>query len=88
VKDSLLSHCLGEWTHLSKGLKRLRQDSDFVKMGDIKSVLKLGGVKEKDVLTIQKMVEEMFEGVEFKYDTTINCERVRRVFVGLKSKHS
>jgi hypothetical protein len=53
---------------------------------DIKTVLKQGGVKEKDVISIQKLVEGTFEGVEFINDSTVNSERVRRVFIGLKFK--
>ena len=60
------------------------EDKDFVKMTDIKNVLKQGGIKEKDIITIQKLVEEVFEDAEFKSDTTINGDRIRRAFVRLR----
>lgn len=59
-------------------------DKDFVKMTDIKNVLKQGGIKEKDIITIQKLVEEVFEDAEFKSDTTINGDRIRRAFLRLR----
>jgi P4 family phage/plasmid primase-like protien len=59
---------------------------DYVKITDIKNVLKQGGIKEKDIITIQKLVEEVFEDAEFRNDSTVNGDRVRRVFVGLKLK--
>uniref|UniRef100_A0A6C0DZ83 SF3 helicase domain-containing protein n=1 Tax=viral metagenome TaxID=1070528 RepID=A0A6C0DZ83_9ZZZZ len=61
-------------------------DKDYVKMSEIKTALKAGGIKEKDVITIQKIVEETFEDVEYIIDSSINSERVRRAFIGLKYK--
>lgn len=62
------------------------QNKDYVKMVDIKNVLKSGGMKEKDVVTIQKLVEDIFEGAEYRDDTHLERNRVRRVFTGLKYK--
>lgn len=67
--------------HFEKG-----DDKDYVKMTDIKAVLKQGGVKEKDVITIQKLVEGTFEGVEFKANSSINKKSVRNFFLSLKVK--
>jgi phage/plasmid-associated DNA primase len=61
------------------------EESDFVRLKDVKAVLKNSQVKEKDVITIIKLVEEMFDGVEFINDTFRNGERHRRVFWGLKT---
>jgi len=49
-------------------------------------LLKSGGMKEKDVVTIQKLVEDIFEGAEYRDDTHLERNRVRRVFTGLKYK--
>lgn len=62
-------------------------NKDYVKMTDVKYVLRNGGMKFANLHSVKKTVEEIFDGVEFKGDTTVNCERCRRVFVGLKPRY-
>jgi P4 family phage/plasmid primase-like protien len=59
---------------------------DYVKMINVKNVLKTGGVKEKDVITIQKIVEDLFEGVEYKECSKVQNVSVRSYFLGLRFK--
>lgn len=60
--------------------------TDYVKMKDVKNRLKQADIKDKDVITIKKIVEGLFDGIEYKHDGSISGERVSRVFVGLKMK--
>lgn len=60
--------------------------NDYVKLTDIKNVLKTGGIKEKDIITIQKIVEETFEKVDYKENSSVNNRSMRRFFLRLKSK--
>lgn len=62
-------------------------DKDYVKLTDIKSILKQGGIKEKDVVSIKKLVEETFDEVEFKDRSTVSKNRIRNFFLGLKMKN-
>lgn len=57
---------------------------DFVKIKDIKSVLKKNGIVEKDVITLKYIVEDMFEGVEFKDIKKINNKQYKSIFINLK----
>jgi hypothetical protein len=61
-------------------------EDDYVKMTDIKSTLKKFNAKEKDIITIKTIVENTFEGCEYKEDKRINKEKLKRVFVGIKYK--
>jgi len=61
-------------------------EDDYVKMTDIKSTLKKCNAKEKDIITIKTIVENTFEGCEYKEDKRINKEKLKRVFVGIKYK--
>jgi hypothetical protein len=70
---------------LQEHFERGKED-DYVKMTDIKSILKAGGIKEKDVITIRKLIEETFEDVEFKDNSRIKGKAVRNFFVKLKLK--
>jgi putative DNA primase/helicase len=67
--------------HIEKG-----DAKDYVKMTDIKALLKQGGVKEKDVISIQKLVEDHFEDVEFRENSYVNNKKVRNYFLGIKLK--
>ena len=57
---------------------------DFVKLKDIKSVLKNGGVKEKDVITIKYIVEETFDTINFKEFRRIEHIGIKNSFQYLK----
>jgi P4 family phage/plasmid primase-like protien len=61
-------------------------DKDYVKLTDIKNILKQGGVKEKDVITIKKLVEDTFDEVEFKEMSSVNNKKIRNYFLGLRLK--
>ena len=45
-----------------------------MKLTDIKNTLKQGRIKEKDVISIKKLVEETFSEVEFKERSTVEHE--------------
>ena len=59
------------------------EKNDYVKLKDIKSVLKNGGVKEKDVITIKYIVEETFDTVEFYDIKKINTKMFKSIFYKL-----
>ena len=61
-------------------------NKDYVKMVDIKNVLKNGGIKEKDVITIQKLVLDIFNDIEFRENSYMNNKKERNYFIGLKTK--
>lgn len=61
-------------------------ENDYVKMIDIKSAFKKSNIKEKDIITIKTIVENTFEGCEYKEQKRIDGEKKKRIFVGLKSK--
>lgn len=61
-------------------------DKDYVKLTDIKNTLKQGGIKEKDVISIKKLVEETFSEVEFREISSVDKKRIRNYFLGLKLK--
>jgi P4 family phage/plasmid primase-like protien len=61
--------------------------NDYIKLKEVKDVLKCKGIKEKDVITIIRIVTDTFENVEFKEDTTINHKHTRTCFLSLKSKN-
>jgi P4 family phage/plasmid primase-like protien len=56
----------------------------FVKMPEIKSVLKNNSIKEKDIITIRKIIEDTFPGVEYKQDSSVDGIRIKCFFTGLK----
>lgn len=60
--------------------------SDWVKMTDVKLVLKGGNIKEKDIITIQRIVEDLFGGCEYQDQKRVGEQRIRRVFVGIRNK--
>ena len=60
---------------------------DYVKITDIKNIFKTSGIKEKDIVTIKKIVEETFEDIEFKLDSKIDGKRIVKFFMGLKNKN-
>lgn len=62
-------------THFQQG-----DPTDFVKLKDVKTVLQNAHFKEKDVITIIKLVDETFENVEFKQ----RYNNIRNIFTGLK----
>jgi prophage antirepressor-like protein len=57
---------------------------DYVKLKDIKLVLKNGGVKENDIISIIKIVLDTFEESEFKEKSTVNNKFLRNYFLKLK----
>lgn len=61
-------------------------DSNYVRMSDVKRVLKNAGIKEKDVVTLRKIVEDAFPECEYIFDTYRNSVRVRRSFCKLVCK--
>ena len=54
-----------------------------VRASRVKSVMKAGGVSEIDLVTLQKIVEGLFPGVEYIHDTSVKRVRMNRVFKGL-----
>lgn len=61
-------------------------DKDYVKLTDIKNTLKQSGIKEKDIISIKKLVEETFSEVEFKEISSVDKKRIRNFFLKLKLK--
>jgi len=61
-------------------------DKDYVKLTDIKNTLKQGGIKEKDVISIKKLVEETFSEVEFREMSRVNNVPLRNYFLRLTTK--
>ena len=61
---------------------------DYIKLKEVKNVLKCKGIKEKDVITIIRIVIDTFDDVEFKEDITIHKIRTYSIFLYLKYKSS
>jgi hypothetical protein len=61
------------------------ESKDFVKLKDIKETLKKNGIVEKDVITLKYLIEDTFEGVEFKDNTRVNNKGYRNIFIKLNS---
>jgi len=59
-------------------------NKDFVKLKDIKLLLKNNDIKNKDIITIKYLVEETFEQVEFFDKKQINKKNERSLFLRLK----
>jgi P4 family phage/plasmid primase-like protien len=59
------------------------ETKDFVKLKDIKDILKKNGIIEKDVITLKYIVEETFEGVEFKERASIYNKSYHNIFIKL-----
>lgn len=57
--------------------------TDFVKVKDVKDILKKNGIVEKDVITLKYIVEDTFEGVEFKDRVGIAYKNLYNVFICL-----
>ena len=58
---------------------------DFVKIKDIKSILKNNGIKiDKDIITLKYLVEDTFEGVQFLSSKTIDYVKYYSLFINLK----
>ena len=62
-------------------------DTDYVKLIDIKNILYSKQVKEKDVLTIIRIILDEFEDVEFKENSKIHNKQMRNYFKGLRIKN-
>jgi putative DNA primase/helicase len=62
------------------------EKGDFVKLKDIKEVLKKNDIIEKDIITLKYIVEDAFEGIEFKEKTTIDRKSCKSVFLKLVNK--
>lgn len=62
------------------------EQTDYVKLKDIKDALKTGGVKEKDIISIIKIVLDTFDEAEFKKHSHINNKQVKNFFINLKLK--
>jgi putative DNA primase/helicase len=75
-----------EITNLLMENYEVGNDSDWVKMSDVKSVLKTGNIREKDIITIQRIVEDLFSGCQYVHDRQWKGERYSRVFWSLKVK--
>ncbi len=59
----------------------------FVKMKDIKDLLKSNNIKEKDTLTLKYMVENLFnKNVEFVSRKEINNKNLKSIFLNLSQK--
>lgn len=64
----------------------LGDNHDFVKLKDVKEVLKNNGVKEKDIISIIKIVLDTFDEVEFKERSKVNQKITLNYFLKLKLK--
>jgi hypothetical protein len=59
---------------------------DFVKVKEIKDVLKKNDIIEKDLIKLKYIVEDAFEGIEFRENTTVNNKHCRNIFLQLNIK--
>ena len=75
IKDTLLEM-----------FEKSNDKKDYIKLKDIKDVLKSKNIKEKDVITIIRIVMDTFEDTEFKTDTSIEKVRLFNIFIHLKYK--
>ena len=60
------------------------EDKDFVKLKDVKDILKSNGIKEKDIISIIKIVLDTFEDSDFKENSCVNNKSIRNFFIKLK----
>ena len=59
-------------------------DKDYVKLKDIKELLKNNGIKEKDIVTIMKIVLDTFDDILFFKVSHINNKQIYNFFKCLK----
>jgi hypothetical protein len=59
---------------------------DFVKLKDIKECLKKNNMIENNVVILEKIIKETFEGVEFKKETHVNSKNYKSIFLKLKTQ--
>jgi P4 family phage/plasmid primase-like protien len=62
------------------------ESKDFVKLKDIKETLKKNGLIEKDVITLKYLIEDTFEGVEFRETAMIDRKNYRNIILKLHLK--
>jgi P4 family phage/plasmid primase-like protien len=62
-------------------------DDDYVKLMDVKRVLKNSNIKEKNLVSLIYIIEDLFENVKFIYDTGVNNDRKYKIFKNLKTKN-
>ena len=62
------------------------ESKDFVKLKDIKDTLKRNGIVEKDIITLKYLIEDTYEGVEFKEIKKINNKQYYSIFINLNMK--
>lgn len=62
---------------------QIGKSKDFVKLKDIKEILKNNGIVEKNNITLNNIVQNMFEDVEFKERININNKSYRNIFLKL-----
>jgi ATP-dependent Clp protease adapter protein ClpS len=60
--------------------------ADFIKLKDVKQLLKQNDINIKDNVSIKNFVEDIFEGVEYKERVTINTIQLYKVFTYIKIK--
>ena len=60
--------------------------ADFIKLKDVKQLLKTNDINIKDNVSIKNFVEDIFEGVEYKERVTINTIQLYKVFTYIKIK--
>ena len=60
--------------------------SDYIKLKDIKQLLKKNDINIKDNVSIKNFVEDIFEGVEYKNKIYIDYIQIYTCFIYLKIK--
>lgn len=64
-------------------------NTDFIKLIEIKKLLKNHSeLKDKDVISLIYIIQDTFDGIEFKKDSTINNKSTRNFFAKLKIKET
>ena len=69
-----------------KSRYELEKNEYFIKLKDIIQIFKQNDINIKDNLYIKKIVEDIFEGIEYKERVTINTIQIYKSFTYLKRK--
>jgi hypothetical protein len=65
---------------------KISESKDFVKLKDVKEELKKSGVVENNVITLKNIIEDIFEGVEFRDRVEIDKKSYRNIILKLNIK--
>lgn len=85
-KNIYLNDNKGAMSEILKEHFELGDENDFIKLKDIRQILKNNDIKEKNALSLIYTIEDLFDGVKYIHDSVINHVRIQRSFRYMKMK--